>query len=96
MNLLTARRLADYLNELVAIDGDALGKLLETRLEVNAAMAAHPTVIVTTDNPPRLGLLGLLNGLIDVTQERVMMQVVDGRRVFHVITPETHPQVFGT
>ena len=57
-----------FLNDLLAIDPDAIGKLVETRVGCNAALAGHPTVQVSGDLSGQdcVGLLGVLNGLFGV------------------------------
>ncbi len=60
-----AQRIIDFLNELVAIDREAIEKLIEFRVPCNQALADHPTVQVeSVGYGPRVGLLGLLNGLV--------------------------------
>lgn len=56
-----AARIVDYLNELHALDADAVSAMIGTRVPCNAAFADHPSCQVTEDC--RVGLLGLLNGL---------------------------------
>jgi len=68
------------LNSAVELDKDAIHKLVEFRVRCNAALAMHPTVQVRTDkesnslgaatlvNVYRVGLLGILNGLLGVDE----------------------------
>lgn len=62
-----ARRVVDYLNNLIAIDREAVEQLCAMRVACNSELAAHPSVQVgaTEDQPPRywVRLLGILNGL---------------------------------
>ena len=55
-----------FLNELLALDAQAVTDLINSRVQCNEAMANHPTVQVggETGKPEtfRVGLLGLLNG----------------------------------
>jgi hypothetical protein len=62
-----AQRIVDFLNELVAIDREAIEQLIEFRVPCNQALADHTTVQVESQGyGPRVGLLGLLNGLVGV------------------------------
>lgn len=66
------RQLADkvvaFLNELLAIDPDAVTAMCKTRFTCNRAFADHPTVQVHAETrdvgPYSVGLLGILNGLV--------------------------------
>jgi len=70
----TLEKTLDLLNSLVALDRDAIEMLVEYRVRCNEALAGHPTVQVghaigepgNVDKPYRVGLLGILNGLIGV------------------------------
>ena len=57
-----------FLNEITAVDHAAMQALIAARVPCNDALAEHPTVQVGADSPdgknPRVGLLGLLNGLL--------------------------------
>jgi hypothetical protein len=66
--------LADYiisfLNELVKVDLQALEALVETRVPCNEILAQHPTVqVTTTDEGAKVGLLGILNGIVGARPE---------------------------
>jgi hypothetical protein len=55
-----------FLNELVKLDAEALGSLVETRVPCNNALAHHATVQVNAYEGKckyKVGLLGILNGL---------------------------------
>lgn len=68
------------LNSAVELDKDAIHKLAEFRVRCNAALAQHPTVQVRTSKESnstgaaalvdvhRVGLLGILNGLLGVDE----------------------------
>jgi hypothetical protein len=64
----TANQLIDFLNELIAIDPDAVNALINARVPCNETMAHHPTVQVglgeNFDSPHKylVGFLGVLNG----------------------------------
>ena len=51
----------DFLNELVALDKEAIHNLVETRVWCNYQLAKHPTVQMHKQY--QVGLLGILNGL---------------------------------
>lgn len=54
----------DLLNELNRTDGDVVSALVNTRYRCNEAVRRHPTVQVDcSEGSPRLGVVGLLNGL---------------------------------
>ena len=61
-----AQRVIDFLNELVAIDREAVEKLIETRVPCNQALTDHPTVQVSClpGQQHVVGMLGILNGLV--------------------------------
>ncbi len=59
-----------FLNELVAIDPEALALLIETRVPCNQALADHPSVQVQSRGGGEpgwrfcVGFLGVLNGIL--------------------------------
>lgn len=63
------------LNEALALDPNAITKLLHTRVLVNNALADHPKIMVHQPDPIsndpnqilsyELGFLGILNALVD-------------------------------
>ena len=58
------------LNEMLEADPEAISNLMSHRTPCNEVLAAHPTVQVgTMAGTPRVGLLGLLNGLVGVIQD---------------------------
>ncbi len=59
-------RVLNFLNELVALDADAIGRLITTHVQCNKDLADHPTVQVSEDKNgiPSVGLLGVINGLL--------------------------------
>lgn len=67
-DIATADYIVAFLNELVKVDPKALQALIESRVECNEIIAKHPSVQVqTTEQGHRLGVLGLLNGLVGST-----------------------------
>ena len=50
------------LNELVTADDQAIHELIEKRVRCNKTMIDHPTVVC---NEGKVGLLGILNGILD-------------------------------
>lgn len=61
-----ALEVCGYLNELIALDRDAVQSLMAQRVSCNADLLQHPTTQVGTDEGPGpcVGLLGVINGLI--------------------------------
>lgn len=57
-------KMVDFLNRLVRTDAEAVSKLMEIRVDCNEDLADHPTVQVLAPEgkPPKVGLLGMLNG----------------------------------
>lgn len=65
---LTLDKTIEFMNELVEADAKAIEMLVETRVPCTDDLAEHPTLQVTgygTD-APKLGLLGILNGLFGI------------------------------
>lgn len=62
---MTARKTADVLNEMLALDNSATAGLFSRFVPCNEALAEHPTVQVRKlcDNTI-VGLLGVLNGIL--------------------------------
>jgi hypothetical protein len=91
-----AEQILGLLRSAAAADPAAIEKLLETRVPCNQAMVDHPTIIVggLDPNKPGVGMLGFLNGLLDIHKERIAMVVGSGPVTFKIITPETCPAVF--
>lgn len=55
------------LNEAHALDSEAIGNLIGTRIPCNSNLAEHPIIIVGLDNTipgNSIGCLGLLNGIL--------------------------------
>jgi hypothetical protein len=61
-----AYQVVTFLNECYKIDPDAIKALFAHRVAVNDAMADHPTVQVTSGDPPTMSILGLLNGFVGI------------------------------
>jgi hypothetical protein len=67
-----ADQIINALNEFVALDREAIHKLVETRVPCNQALVDHPTVQTfrnTPGEPPTVGLLGVLNGIAGVDSD---------------------------
>lgn len=62
-------RVVEVLKHVLERDPDALHHLLEFREPVSEELAAGDVVFVTTDTPPKLGLIGLLNGLFGQAED---------------------------
>ena len=60
----TAKKIVDFLNEVLKIDSAAVTALIDHRVPCNLGILDHPTVQVhMVDGKYAVGLLGLLNGL---------------------------------
>ena len=75
----------EYLNSLIKLDKDAIGRLIELRTPCNNNLAKHETVQVLdegTNNNPKysVGLLGILNGLCGIDDDGYgfIMAEIDG------------------
>jgi len=64
-------RVVSFLNELAALDGEAIEHLVEMRAQCNRALLEHPTVQATEDDEgnPVVGLLGVINGMFGTQPE---------------------------
>lgn len=60
-----------FLNELIALDPEAMRALVEHHVPANQGLVDHPTVQVSGYDgaPPKVGLLGILNGLFGTDEE---------------------------
>lgn len=60
-----------FLNSLVALDREAMDRLVETRVQCNKDLADHPTVQVMEDDEGNavVGVLGIINGIIGTQPE---------------------------
>ena len=73
--ILTKEELADLLierlNEITKVDPEAMGRLIAARVPCNEELADHPTVQVRAlkGEPPAVGVLGLLNGLVGIIED---------------------------
>lgn len=64
-----AKQIIKFLNELNAVDPDAVYALVTTRVACNEALTNHPTVQVDAEgNEASVGLLGVLNGLVGTNE----------------------------
>lgn len=72
---MTKTELADEfiekLNEIASHDPEAMAKLISSRVSCNDQLADHPTVQVGLDDNKkhRVGLMGILNGLIGTIEK---------------------------
>jgi hypothetical protein len=66
IDLHTAQRLVDFLNDALQTDPSAISLLVNNRVPCNQAMLEHPTIQCGTIT---VGLLGLLNGFVGVYDE---------------------------
>lgn len=68
----TVQEVVDLLNEALRMDKDAVTDLVSERITVNKGLALHPTIqcIETGRGRFEMGLLGFLNGLFGVDEEK--------------------------
>lgn len=58
------------LNEALRLDPNAMNALIDARVVCNSALAEHPTIQVDgRTEAPRVGILGVLNGLFGVRED---------------------------
>jgi len=66
---ITPKDVCNLLNELLAIDYEAVKNLVSSRVRCNQTLADHPTVQARQyqgDEYPSVGLIGILNGLFGI------------------------------
>ncbi|MFA5999897.1 MAG: hypothetical protein WC783_02875 [Candidatus Paceibacterota bacterium] len=71
---ITPARIIDFINELIALDREAISGLFTHRLSCNEALANHPTVQVQQEgegNNYSVSLIGILNGLIGADDNQI-------------------------
>jgi hypothetical protein len=68
-NQITVDDVCALLNELLVADYNCVSKLLNIHEECNDKIADHPTVIVTNEQRPSIGFIGILNGLFGVRDD---------------------------
>jgi len=69
MKTITVNDAVVVLNEAFRADPEAMSALIETRVSCNESLASHPTIQVLAGEDgsnPKVGLLGILNGLFGV------------------------------
>jgi hypothetical protein len=68
----SAQDVCDLLNELLLLDPICVNNLISNRVECNESIANHPTAQVhqyIDDESPKIGLLGVLNGLFGTGED---------------------------
>lgn len=95
MSTTPARALAEFLNELLKADEDALNGLIDHRVPCSDALVEHPTVQVAVPphhfapSVPTVGLVGILNGFVGRIQPgAVLVAHYDGGRLVRFDTAE--------
>jgi hypothetical protein len=91
----TVRETVDLLNELLGLDHDAIHTLINSRVPCNNNIAEHKTVQVSQypgDKSPKVGILGILNGLFGVREDgmgAICIEIdLSGRILWFKETPE--------
>lgn len=65
----TIDQVISFLNETLALDADAVSRLIEARVGCNGAVATHPTIqVVSQPDGTVVGILGILNGMFGVDE----------------------------
>lgn len=95
VNCEIADRVTSLMNELLALDPDAVCRIVETRVQCGDRVAGHPHVQVSSDNgnpPYMLGIMGILNGIIGADGKRFVIANLDenGRVVGFSHTVKDH------
>jgi hypothetical protein len=68
--------LLEYLNELIKVDQNAIVNLIGHRVACNEELAKHPNVqVMKIGKGYKVGLLGILNGLIVEEDEHLAFDV---------------------
>jgi hypothetical protein len=78
----TVQEVCDLLNEMLKMDYSCTHALINNRVQCNQALADHPTVQVRQyekNHLPKVGLLGILNGLFG-PQGQIRM-IVDENKI---------------
>jgi len=86
--VITVHGAINFLNKLLELDGNAINKLVGSRVECNEALAKHPTVQVQRDGTRtrigkeeaeifEVGLLGVLNGIFGINEDGFGQIVAD-------------------
>jgi len=78
---MTPDKLCEYLNQLLLIDRDALALLVESRVPCNSDLAHQPNIPIHmgADSLPQVGLLGILNGMLDNGRICAVYDDIDGK-----------------
>lgn len=93
IDLVLAKRIVNFMNELLQLDRNAIVNLINTRMVCNKELAEHPTVQVTGQGDDVVGILGVLNGLCGIYDNgfgaiAVVTDNIKGIQKFSVIVPD--------
>jgi hypothetical protein len=96
---ITSTDVCDLLNELLKLDYECISDLTSHRVKCNDAIANHPTVQVhqyIDDKFPKVGLIGILNGLFGIREDGMGSICCDmdnaGRIIGFKPTPKSHAE----
>ena len=84
MGEISAESICEFLNNLLEIDRGPIEQLVETRVPCNEALANHPNVpvLLLDDGQTKIGLLGILNGIIaGASDGRILIGVYDENKL---------------
>jgi hypothetical protein len=91
---ITPKNVCDLLNEMLELDYSCTEKLIEHRVPCNGKIADHASIQVQqfkTDNSPKVGLIGVLNGMFGVRKDgmgAICYEIDFGKIVRFKPTPE--------
>jgi hypothetical protein len=94
---ITSADACDLLNELLKLDYECITALISHREKCNEAIASHPSVQVhqyIDDQFPKVGLIGILNGLFGIREDGMGSICCDMDNAGHIKgfkpTPKPH------
>ena len=96
---ITPQEVCEFMNELIAIDEEAIRNLLHSRVECNEALAKHATVQVGKRTEIYdVGFLGILNGLFGVNENQwgcIISIYEDGKLIRFDYNPNAGDKQYG-
>jgi len=91
---ITPKNVCDLLNEMLKLDYKCTEKLIEHRVPCNEKIADHATIQVQqfkTDKFPKVGLMGVINGLFGIRKDgmgAICYEIDFGKIIRFKPTPE--------
>jgi hypothetical protein len=82
ISLSIARKAVEVLNEALSLDPAAVNSLMNSKVRCNDALADHPTIVVNDQSGvTRVGLLGVINGIVARQTDEVIEACIDDGKV---------------